>query len=105
MRHGGNFLAILAPACLGILLVGAGLTLEPPGPSAAQPVTFFAANESGAFSLIEDRKNVATPRLSPNWHRLGAKSFRLARNRSLEAIHATSRRANQRKVSRGIDLD
>jgi predicted transglutaminase-like cysteine proteinase len=67
MRHGRSFWATLASAWVGLLVAGAVLKLEPPGPSAslALPMTFFAANEFEVVSLIEDPKNAATEPSEP----------------------------------------
>jgi predicted transglutaminase-like cysteine proteinase len=62
MRHGASFLAILASACVGLLLAGAAYTLEPlrlPSDS-APPTAFSATNEFEAVSFIEDETNAAT---------------------------------------------
>jgi predicted transglutaminase-like cysteine proteinase len=67
MRHGGNFLAILASAWVGFLLPGAAYTLEPPRlpTDSAPPMTFLAADEFEAVSFIEDGTNAATSPSTP----------------------------------------
>jgi predicted transglutaminase-like cysteine proteinase len=62
MRHGGNFLAILAAAWVALLPADAAHALKPPRPvtSSAPPMTFLAANEFEAISFIENGTNAAT---------------------------------------------
>jgi predicted transglutaminase-like cysteine proteinase len=62
MRHGGSFREILALAWAALLLAGAVCTLAPPRfrTDSSPPMSFLAANEFEAVSLIEDRANAAT---------------------------------------------
>src|SRR5580692_7746841 len=67
IRHGGGFLTMLASTWIGLLLTGAGHTLEPPRllTDSAPPMTFLAANELEAVSFIEDGTNAATAPSTP----------------------------------------
>jgi hypothetical protein len=67
MRHGGNFLAILAAAWVALLPADAAHALKPPRPvtSSAPPMTFLAANEFEAISFIENGTNAATALFKP----------------------------------------
>jgi predicted transglutaminase-like cysteine proteinase len=67
LRYGGSFRAIFASAWIGLLLVGAVYTLEPPGLStnSAPPMSFLASNEFEAASFIEDGTNAATAPSEP----------------------------------------
>ena len=58
---------MLASTWIGLLLTGAGHTLEPPRllTDSAPPMTFLAANELEAVSFIEDGTNAATAPSTP----------------------------------------
>jgi predicted transglutaminase-like cysteine proteinase len=62
-RHGASFLAILAPAWVGLLLAGAVYTLESPRPptdSAPSMTSFLAPNEFRPVLFIEHATNAST---------------------------------------------
>jgi predicted transglutaminase-like cysteine proteinase len=67
IRHAESFWTILASAWVGLLLAGAVYTLGPPGlpTDSDPPMTFSAAGEFEAVSLIEDGANVATAPSEP----------------------------------------
>src|ERR1700676_379043 len=62
IRHAGSFWKILGSAWVSLLLAGAVCTLGPPGlpTDSDPPMTFSAANEFEAVSLIEGGTNAAT---------------------------------------------
>ena len=66
-RRARSFRTILASAWAGLLLAGAVYTLGPPGlpTDSDPPMTFSAADEFEAVSLIEDGANAATTPSEP----------------------------------------
>jgi predicted transglutaminase-like cysteine proteinase len=67
IRHAGSFWKILGSAWVSLLLACAVCTLGPPGlpTDSDPPMTFSAANEFEAVSLIEDGTNAATAPSEP----------------------------------------